>query len=211
MNDESGSPTPSSHAPSAAPDLRPTLARAFHQAEAVIASVTPDHLTRPTPCTEWDVRTLLSHLVTVARRISVLGEGRPALDVRAESIPDGEVLGAFRAAREAADRAWADDAALTREVDVPWARMPGAMVLGGYLPEVVTHIWDLWTAIDSTTALDPDLAEAALTVARRAIPTERDQFPFAPVVAVPETAEAYSRLAGWMGRVPDWRAGVAPE
>lgn len=210
MNAESGASTPARRS-ATGPDLRPALSRAFDQAERVVGSVTSDQLTQPTPCTEWDARALLSHLVIVARRIAIVGEGRPAVDVQHEAIPDGEVPEAFHAAREAADRAWADDAAMTREVDVPWGRMPGAMVLGGYMPEVVTHTWDLWTAVGSSMALDPALGETALGVAQRVLPAARDQFPFAPVVEVPETADVYARLAGWMGRDPDWRATQRPE
>ncbi len=210
MNAESSAPTPATP-PATAPDLRPALSRALDQAEAVIASVTPDQLTRSTPCTEWDVRALLSHLVLVARRIAVLGQGRSALEVQLEAIPDGEVRQAFHTAREAADRAWADDAALTREVEVPWGRMPGGVVLAGYLPEVVMHTWDLEIATGSSIPLDPELTEVALTAAHRSLPAERDQFPFAPVVEVPENAEAIDRLAGWMGRAPDWRPAPGRE
>lgn len=187
------------------PDLRPLLARAFDQAEAVIASVTPDQLTQPTPCTDWDVRALLSHMVLAARRNAAVGQGRSALEVQPEAIPDDEVRAAFHAAREAADRAWADDTALTREVQVPWGRMPGAIVIGAYLTETVTHTWDLWMATSASARLDPELGEVASAAAHRAVPTDRDQFPFAPVVEVPTNADPYSRLAGWMGRSPDWR------
>lgn len=210
MNAESSAPAPSTGSATSS-DLRPALSNAFDQAEAVIASVTPDQLTRPTPCTEWDVRALLSHLVLVARRIAAVGEGRPALEVHRETIPDNEVRTAFHTSREAADLAWADDAALAREVDVPWGRMPGGVVLAGYLPELVTHTWDLWIATGNPTRLDPDLAEVALAAARRAIPAARDQFPFAPVVEVPEGADATARLAGWMGRPPDWRPAAGHE
>jgi uncharacterized protein (TIGR03086 family) len=210
MNAESGAPTPD-QAPANAPDLRPALSRAFDQGEAVIACVTPDQLTQPTPCTEWDVRALLSHLVLVARRIAVIGQGRSALEVQRETIPDGQVRKEFHAARDKADSAWADDAALTREVEVPWGRMAGGVVLGGYLPEVVTHTWDLWIATGSSTALDAELAEVALAAAHRAIPAARDQFPFAAVVQVPENADAFARLAGWMGRPPDWRTAAGRE
>lgn len=213
MNPETAPSTPPQpQQPSeAAADLRPALWRAFAQAERVIASVTSDQLTRPTPCIEWDVRELRSHLVKAARRIAAVGEGRPAMEVPSEPIPDDRVLEAFHGAREAAERAWSVDAAMTREAQVPWGRVPGAATLGIYLPEVVTHTWDLWTAIDSTVPLDAELARAALAAAARTIPVARDGFPFGPVVEVPATADPYSRLAGWMGRRPDWRHAAGAE
>lgn len=210
MNADSGATT-SVGPDSTAPDLRPALVRALDQLEGVIASVSPDQLTRPTPCTEWDVRALLSHLVLVVRRIAVLGAGHSALEIRPETIPDAQVREAFHAGREAADRNWSDDAAMSRVVEVPWGRMPGRMVLGGYLPEVTTHTWDLHTAVDSSLPLDPALAEVALRVAHRAIPAARDGFPFGPVVEVPADADPYARLAGWTGRTPSPRATAGRE
>jgi uncharacterized protein (TIGR03086 family) len=106
---------------------------------------------------------------------------------------------------ERADKAlaaWSDDSVLDRTLTVPWGTMPGFAVLGGYVMEVTTHSWDLADATGRTAELDPELSEAALGVAQRALPAERDGFPFDPPVAVPDDADPHTRLAAWMGRRP---------
>ena len=43
-------------------DPRPLHRRAIAQTETAVAAVTPDQFALPTPCTEYDVRALLSEL-----------------------------------------------------------------------------------------------------------------------------------------------------
>ncbi len=44
-------------------DLRPLHRRALDVAGPVLARVRPDDLTRSTPCTGWDLHTLLAHVL----------------------------------------------------------------------------------------------------------------------------------------------------
>lgn len=44
-------------------DPRPFHHRALAETKAIVAAVRPGHLAQPTPCAEYDVRTLLSHIV----------------------------------------------------------------------------------------------------------------------------------------------------
>ena len=124
-----------------------------------------------------------------------------------EPIPDGEVRQAFHAARDAADRAWADDAALTREVQVPWGRMPGAVVIGAYLTETVTHTWDLWMATGASTPLDPELGAVAAAAAHRAVPAGRDQFRSRRSSTF---RRAQTAIPGWRGGWDDRPIGAPP-
>lgn len=60
------------------PDLRPLLTRAQRWVEQLIAGVTSDQLDDPTPCADFDVRTLIGHLYTGARRVEVMAAGGDA-------------------------------------------------------------------------------------------------------------------------------------
>ncbi|MFJ1701999.1 TIGR03086 family metal-binding protein [Kitasatospora sp. NPDC088346] len=185
-------------------DPRPHYLRALDQLAKVVAQVTPEQLDRPTPCTEFDLRTLLGHTVGGIHRIAYVGEGGRSLDVAATvgEVGDAEWAEALDRARARAAAAWADDAVLDRLSWVPWGQLPGRFALGGYVMEAVTHTWDIAQVVDPSAALDEELALGALGVAEQVLPAEPrgGELPFGPVQPVPADADPYTRLAGWLGR-----------
>ncbi|MEV4616268.1 TIGR03086 family metal-binding protein [Kitasatospora sp. NPDC049258] len=185
-------------------DPRPTYLRALDQLGKVLAQVTPELLDRPTPCTEYDLRALLSHTVGGVHRIAYVGEGGLSLDVPAAvgEIEDTEWVEALGRARDRAERAWAEDGTLDRPASVPWGVLPGRFALGGYVMEAVTHTWDIAQVVAPAAALDEELALGALEVAEQVLPAEPrgGEMPFGPVRPVPADADPYTRLAGWLGR-----------
>ena len=64
-------------------DPRPLYERAADQFASLLKTVTPERLGDPTPCTEFDVRALLSHVVGGTHRIATIGEGGDGLSVPA--------------------------------------------------------------------------------------------------------------------------------
>jgi uncharacterized protein (TIGR03086 family) len=187
-------------------DPREIHQRAMAQTESIVAAVQPGQLGLPTPCTEYDVRALLSHTVGGLNRIALVGEGADALAVpaRADGVPDDGWLAAYQRARARATAAWADDAKLDALVEVPWGKVPGRIAVSGYVQEILTHGWDLARATGQPTELDPELAAWVLAVAQRILPPEPrgGEIPFGPVVAVPPDAGPYAQLAAWLGRRP---------
>jgi uncharacterized protein (TIGR03086 family) len=191
-------------------DPRPVYARATEQVAALIKTVRPEQLTGPTPCAEFDVRALLSHIVGGTRRIAVVGEGGDGLAVRpfADGVADDGWTAAYEEVRTRVLAAWESDARMTAPVRVPWGEVPGAAALSGYVMELVTHTWDLSEALGHPLELDPELAEFALATAHRVLPAERrdDSVPFGSVQPAPEGADPYAQLAAWLGREPLSRA-----
>lgn len=188
-----------------ADDPRVLFLRTVAQTEDVIASVRPDQVDQPTPCDEYDVRTLLGHLVSVIRRVEVVGAGGSAFDVPqvTTDVADDAWLDAFRQARTAMEETWSDDAVLDRVLVLPFGEMPGRAALAGYSMEFTAHGWDLAKAVGAVDRLDPELAEAVLPTAQRMLAADgRDALPFDPVVEVPAAAGPYDQLAGWLGRQP---------
>ncbi|GGP49867.1 TIGR03086 family metal-binding protein [Streptomyces abikoensis] len=185
-------------------DPRPLYTRATDQAAALIARVKPEALGDATPCAEFDVRGLLAHLVGGVR--AGAERGRTDADVTlvaAEGVPDDGWLAAYDEARALFAEVWADDAKLDAPVSVPWGEMPGrAYLSSGCVLETVAHTWDLSTALGHPLPLDQELAEYTLEWARRVLPAERrgGPVPFGPVRPAPEGADAYARLAAWLGR-----------
>ena len=188
-----------------APDPRPLLTRALDQIGALVDTTAVDRLGDPTPCTGWDVRTLLGHLVAVHRRVAHVARGGDPFDIpRFAEVPDGRYAAALAAARADVDAVWGDEAVLDRVLTLPWGRMPGRHAGFGYVQEYTVHAWDLAAATGRTGDLDPGLAEAIEDTARRVVPAEGrgEHVPFGPVVAVGPDAGPYERLVGWLGRDP---------
>jgi uncharacterized protein (TIGR03086 family) len=205
----SSSSSSSSSVPPAA-DPRPLFFRAADQAVALIGAVGTGDLDRPTPCTEYDVRTLVGHLLTVLRRITTVAEGGEALSV--PSVTTG-VADAQLAATAVADAGrladvWADDAVLDRPLTLPFGTMPGRGAALAYTQELTVHAWDLATALGRPELLDESLPTVLEPMARQFVPAEvrGGPVPFGPVIDVPAEAGPYARLVGWLGRDPNWVA-----
>ncbi len=187
--------------PEPAEALEQLFADALAQAERVVAAVPRNRLSSSTPCPDWDVRALLGHLLSVVRRAEQAAQGRPT------SVPD--VLGVRQraTARFAAAAAKAGKAWTTRPPDAvaaPWGLLPGPVALSGFLLEVVAHTHDLAVSTGQRQPLDPRLAEAAQRAAARLVPPalRGGGAAFADPVPSAPGADAYVRLAAYLGRVP---------
>ncbi|MFE0752201.1 TIGR03086 family metal-binding protein [Gordonia sp. NPDC058843] len=188
-------------APTMPADPRPAFRVATAWVTGLLAGTGDDQLDAPTPCDEFDVRTLSAHMVATAQRARALADGA---DVRAmPTIAEHHDAGTYSALVEAALESWADDAALSRMVQVPWGEVPGAGALWGYVSETLVHGWDLAVATGQPAETDPETAEATLAVARQFIPAEIRTDPIVPfgVVVEPRPAAGPTeRLANWTGR-----------
>jgi uncharacterized protein (TIGR03086 family) len=189
-----------------AQDPRPVLRRSFEQSIDLVGAVAPGQLGDPTPCADFDVRTLIGHMAFAASRIAAAG--------RRDAIPDNEpaITGVndhdwpavFEKIALDAVEAWSNDKALKGEIELPFGIFPAPVVAMIYVQEQVTHGWDLAVATGQVSKLDPTLAEAVLPVVAQLVPAEvrGGEMPFEAVVEVPPTASAYDRLAGYLGRQP---------
>lgn len=184
------------------PDLRPQLVAAQEWIATLIDGTSPDQLSNPTPCSEYDVRGLLEHLLAVELRVQQIGESGELDNAPSQlPLPDGDLAAAFRAAATKASDAWRDDERLAAMVPPPFGTMPGGAAIGAYLSEHVTHGWDLATATGQHAEADPALAAAAMGAMQKALPDgQRDGLPFAPAVPPADDAGPTERLANWTGR-----------
>lgn len=180
------------------------LALALDQTQAMIDTIGADDLALPTPCPEYDVRTLLGHLMTVVARINLALTGENPLSIPTVTPGVTDFAGVWKERRAVVDETLSDPAVLTVTCTVPWGTVPGAAAIGAYTGELTTHSWDLAKATSRTDLLDDALAEYCLPLVQQALPAERrgGPIPFGPVVEVPADAPAYDRLVGWQGRQP---------
>ncbi|NNH74797.1 TIGR03086 family protein [Nocardia uniformis] len=187
-------------------DPRPVFARAVDQAEKQVEAVRPDELGNSTPCADYDVRALLGHMISVLYKIARVGAGGDAREIAdvIDGIADTDWADAFTKARSDVERVWAADEMLDRMVTLPWATLPGRVALDAYTHEFTAHAWDLAHATGRLSELDPDLAVRALDAFPKFAPpeTRSGQGPFGPAIAVSADADAYIRLAAYLGRRP---------
>ncbi|KPI01903.1 Conserved hypothetical protein CHP03086 [Actinobacteria bacterium OV450] len=203
---EAPSSSSRSSSPSSSFDPRADLAAAVALAGRTLAAVRADQYDAPTPCDDFDVRRLSSHLVAVVRRIAVIGRGEVPFGVPsfADEIADGGWAAAWEPGARDVAQVWADPEILGRELRLPMGVLPGAAAAAVYTHELVVHTWDLARATGQQPEWDPDLIERVRTVVTKALPAETrgGRIPFAEVVAVDPGAPAIDRLVAWAGRRP---------
>src|SRR5438094_601086 len=139
-----------------APDPRPHLARVLDQTEALVLATDPADGGRPTPCTDYDVRTLVEHLLAVVRRVGVVVRGEPFFSVP-RVWPSTDWAADWARGRSETDAALAT-ADLDRLVEVPWGTVPARAAVASYVGELATHSWDLAVATGRRHLLDEEIA-----------------------------------------------------
>jgi len=171
------------------------LERAYAMATPAVYAVTPETYNRPTPCTAWDVRTLLNHLIRVIDQFPVVLSGGKADWVGAAFTDDPSQ--AFRSAVAANLAAWRQPGAL----ETP-GRLPGTYRVDINLTDTVMHTWDLAQAIGYDLVVDEDLVAFVLETCTDAAFLRDRGHAFAPAVPVSTDAPTIDRLAGLLGRPP---------
>jgi uncharacterized protein (TIGR03086 family) len=131
----------------------------------LVGQVEPEQWDNPTPCTEWNVRTLVGHLIGSMQRYRALLQGASAAEVsmlrehQSEAVGTDPVTTCENAVRSVR-AAFAEPGALERTVHHPTAGdMPGSQLLVFRIAENVVHSWDLATAIGVDPGLDEQLVE----------------------------------------------------
>ncbi|GAA3723183.1 TIGR03086 family metal-binding protein [Plantactinospora mayteni] len=191
-------------------DLLTTYRRTVAGFADRVGQVGADQWAAATPCADWDVRTLVNHVVGEERWSVPLFGGASLAEVGDRFA--GDLLGADPAtsARDAAERACravADPDVLDRTVELSVGPTPGREYLHQLLAEHLVHGWDLATAIGVEPRLDPaGVQECARWFAERTS-MYRDSGLTDPGVPVPPEASGQDRLVAAFGRDPGWRPG----
>ena len=203
-------------------DPRPSFAKAVALGREVMGNIRPDQFDGPTPCADFDVRQLTGHLIGVLQQVALIGRGRDpfmAPEV-VEGVADEAWTSAWDEHAGEIDQAWSDDAVLSTIVTLPWAQMPGAIMLMVYISEVTVHTWDLAMATGQHPVWDDEVVAIAIAGIQQGLPAENrmaqfDQAragmpegladlppPFGEVVPVPAGSALIDRLVAWNGRRP---------
>jgi uncharacterized protein (TIGR03086 family) len=179
------------------------LARLVQGFEQLIAAVRADQWTGATPCTDWNVRNLVNHVVRGNRLFAAVLRGEQPPPPEPADVLGEDPLAAYRAAAAELLEAFGQPGAMERVVTVPFGTVPGSVALHLRKTELLVHGWDLARATGQPTGFSfpEDVAEQELQFSRAAIgqiPPGRT--PFGPPQAVADDAPAIDRLAALLGR-----------
>jgi len=144
-----------------ADDLVELHGRCGQRFAALVAGVGPEQWHDDTPCAEWDVRTLVHHLLSEQRWVPPLFEG-----LTIEQVGDrfeGDLMGddasawpgLLASAIEEAHAAVAQPGALDRTVHLSFGEASGREYVMQLTADLAIHAWDLARATGQGDALDP--------------------------------------------------------
>jgi uncharacterized protein (TIGR03086 family) len=177
------------------------LRRAIDYALAAIHAVTPERMSRPTPCRGWDLHMLVRH---VCESVAALQEGLDTGRVALYPVPDDETADdPTRILRVRAIHlldAWTN--AVDRDIDIDIAdrQLTDTVMAGAGALEIAVHGWDISQTCGHREPIPRDLAMDLLTIAALLVP-DTDRHPlFAAPVAVPRTAGPSEQLIAFLGR-----------
>ncbi|WP_082964491.1 TIGR03086 family metal-binding protein [Mycobacterium sp. E796] len=199
-------------------DVRPFHRAAVQASVDVVAGVTRDDLSRPTPCAGWDLLDLLAHMTAQHRGFAAAarGHGDSATVWAADGVVEavaGDPGGTYAAAAADVLDAFAADGVLDASFSLPdfgpGAAFPGAIAIGFHFVDYVVHGWDVARSIGAPFALPDDVVAAVLPLVF-VIPDGEYRTtvgaPFGPAVTAPDGASDLDRILGHLGRSPAWNA-----
>ena len=170
---------------------------------ALVSGVQPDQWDQPTPCSDWDVRGLVEHIlgwmeVFAAGANGGAYDGDPAA-YRLGDDPAGD----FRTLADSLVDGWRTGGK-DRTIRLTMGELPAAMAFDMTLMEYMTHGWDLATATGQPVPFSEAEAEQVLERARKTLKPEYRgaDTPMGEEVDVPADSPAVVKLAAFMGRRP---------
>jgi uncharacterized protein (TIGR03086 family) len=180
--------------------LEPSISYAL----GAVVAITPELLSRRTPCRDWDLRMLLRHasesLAALAQGIET---GRVGLDPATE---DGDLAAdPARAFRERAGRlldAWTSTSHQGQVIEIAGCPLAASVMAGAAALEVAVHGWDISRACGQRQPIPRALATGLLAIAPLLVPPDGRHPLFAAPVTVPATAGPSDQLAAFLGRAP---------
>ena len=180
--------------------LEPSISYAL----GVALAVTPELLSCPTPCGEWDLRMLLRH---ACESLAAFDEGIKAGRVGLDPVAEDGVL-AVDPARAFRDRAgllldaWTGPGQQRQVVEIAGCPMAASVLAAVAALEIAVHGWDMSRACGQRQPIPRALAIDLLAIAPVLVPRTGRHPMFSAPVTVTATAGPSDRLAAFLGRCP---------
>jgi len=195
------------------------LERALGYTIGSLTAVTPEALSRPTPCPDWDLRALLHHLAdSLAALYEAIDDGHVTIDVSdANSGRLDEAAGLVVLIRDRARRVlgfWACESDGDGDGDGDGHGDGDRLIAVGDRPmradmmacvgaiEIAVHGWDVYQACGPPRPIPPALAADLLELAPAFVTDAERPSRFAAPVPTSPTASDGERLVAFLGRDP---------
>src|ERR1700722_5161829 len=191
-----------------APDLTPAASRLAQ----LVAGVTDDQLTGPTPCPAYRLGDLIDHVCGLA--LAFTASARRDFGEYTEQTPAGDAARLGPDWRTQIPRdlatlaaAWQAPAAWSGMTRIPRRDAPAEMVGITLADELLVHGWDVATASGQQFGFEPEVLEAArsflLQIANPDAPSGPD-VPFGPPRPAAADAPQLDQVLALAGRDPAW-------
>ena len=177
--------------------MAPNLLKLYDQASAWTTdkiATASGQLDTPTPCDEWDLRTLLNHMLETQRYFagSARGEGASPPSPTPPELLSKDPAHDFEQARQDVLGAFADPAVVDKT----------GPALGIAFSDMLLHGWDVARATDQDATMPAGLADAAYEMIHGRFTDEQRKGVFKPEVQVGPDATPQERLLAYTGRTP---------
>jgi uncharacterized protein (TIGR03086 family) len=180
------------------------LERAITYTLGSLHLVTPDALSVPTPCRDWDLRALLAHLDDALLALHQAGDGGRVDLVTAGAATGPEVDPVARLRVRACQLlgTWTAGVPDDELVSVAGRPLTAAIVTSTGAIEVAVHGWDVARACGRHHPLPPSLAEEMLDLVPLFVTDADRPDRFGPPVRVRAPGGPADRLLAFLGRDP---------
>ncbi|HEX7094561.1 MAG TPA: TIGR03086 family metal-binding protein [Acidimicrobiales bacterium] len=184
-------------------DLLELQERAADEFGRRVDAVRKDQWSASTPCTEWNVRALVNHIVYEDRWAPHLVRGETIDQVGTRY--DGDQLGddpqrAWADARAGALAAFRSPGALDQTVHLSYGDESSSGYLAQLTADHLVHAWDLARGIGADDTLDPELVQWAWDAMRPQEQMLRASGLFGEPVAVADDSDLQTKLLAFVGR-----------
>jgi uncharacterized protein (TIGR03086 family) len=170
----------------------------------IVDGVNESDWAKPTPCSDYTVKDLVSHMVGWSASFVGAATGHTAdVDPSAYQVNPSSAA-EFRDAIQTMIAGWTEHGTDRTVSLIGAGSMPGQMVFDMTLMEYLAHGWDLAKATEQEMPYTDEEAQAVHDLATKHLGDEwrGDGKPFGKVVEVAIDAPVLDRFAGFMGRMP---------
>jgi len=169
----------------------------------LIDSLAVDQWAAATPCSDWNVRGIVGHLVGTNLVFIAMLEQSPMPDQGTDHLGT-DPAGAYHRSAAALQIAAALPGALERSTATSIGVATGTERLRWRIADLLTHGWDITQATGVVAKLPDDLVEESLTFVQTRLPSQSRAGRFADPQPIGDNAPAIDRLAAFTGRPVPW-------